>query len=174
MKLSRFAAWMPGAGAGASILADLPDSGTLLQGRTYSSNVLANVILPSGGIATVTAFTVTGSNQKLTPGSGPVTLRDPTTGVIVGTISLQSSGKYSFTSAPSYAGPVPALNLYVSDASGQVTTSTLTLDVLPSEYLANLSVGLDSSSAAHVRTCSAAQSFFSLTYSACSGQVCSG
>lgn len=123
------------AGPGAAILADDPDAAVLLSGQTYSDNVLNNAVVPGGRVATITSFTVAGSNQKLTPGSGPVILRDPVSGVVVGTIVLQANGKYTFASSAAYAGPVPVITVSVSNGAGQTVMSTLTLDVLPSKYM---------------------------------------
>jgi hypothetical protein len=110
---------------------DAPDAASTTQGQPVSGNVLTNAAIPSGQTAAVTGFSIAGTSQIITTGSGPVTLTSPTTGQPVGTLTMQSSGAYTFTPAPGYVGPAPAVTVYSKTSGGQTGVSSLTLQVAP-------------------------------------------
>lgn len=97
-------------------------------------NVLDNATVPAGTRASISGFTVEGSNKVLTPSSSPVALTDLDSGSAVGTLVLESYGGYVFMPAPDYVGPVPAINLYLASTNGQTAASSLTIDVLPRKW----------------------------------------
>jgi hypothetical protein len=120
--------------AGTTVLSDKSDATATTMNQPVSGNLLDNASVPPGKTVTVTGFAVEGSNQVLLPGSGPVALSDPTTGEPVGTLVLRSDGSYTFTPAPNYVGPVPAIDVTLRTTDGSATiTSSLTIDVLPRE-----------------------------------------
>jgi hypothetical protein len=102
-------------------------------GQAATGNVLANANLPTGVTAQVTGFSIAGSTTVYPAGSN-VTLTDPSTGLTIGTITISSSGAYTFDPVDGFIGPTPALNLFSKTADGAATAvSSLTIDVLPSE-----------------------------------------
>ena len=116
-----------------AVYTDAPDAATTTAGQALSSNVLSNAAVPAGQAATITGFSIAGSNQIITPGSNPVSLISPTTGLPMGTLSMQSSGAYTFTPAAGYVGPAPSVTVYSKTSAGQTGVSLLTLDVAPGE-----------------------------------------
>jgi hypothetical protein len=122
----------PGTPASA-VYSDPADTATTPMGQTLTGNALANANLPSGQTAQVTGFSIAGSTQVYPAGSN-VTLTDPLTGQPIGTITISSSGAYTFDPADGFIGPTPAINLYSKTADGAATAvSSLTIDVLASE-----------------------------------------
>jgi hypothetical protein len=95
-----------------------------------SGNVLSNANLPSGVMAAVTGFSVAGSTTVYPPGSN-VTLTDPLTGELIGSLTMAANGAYTFDPVPGYVGPVPSIDVYSKPSVGPATVSALTLDVLP-------------------------------------------
>ena len=120
--------------AAGPVFTDAPDTPATPMGQSISGNVLSNANVPSGQTASVTGFTVAGSSQVYTPGSGPITMYSPTTGKAIGTLTMASSGAYSFDPVDGYMGPVPAINVYSKASGGQTTVSGLTIDVVAREY----------------------------------------
>ena len=114
------------------LLTDAPNSDITAANTPTSGNVLDNASLPPGTTATITGFTVTGSSTVHAPGT-PVALTDPTKGTPVGTLVLKPDGTYTFTPAPDFVGPVPAIQTYVRSSDGQSVISSLTITVLPSK-----------------------------------------
>jgi hypothetical protein len=100
------------------------------MGQPVSGNVLDNASLPPGTTAAVTGFSIAGSSQIYPPGS-TATVTDPVTGDAIGTLTISSTGAYTFDPVPGYAGPVPSANVYEQTSSGLTAISTLTIDVLP-------------------------------------------
>jgi hypothetical protein len=68
-----------------------------------------------------------------TPGPTPVTVTDPITGKVTGTIVMLPDGTTTFTPAPGFTGPVPAISYTVTSSDGQVSPSALDITVLPGE-----------------------------------------
>ena len=100
------------------------------MGQTLMGNMLSNANVPAGQTATVTGFTVAGSSQVNTPGSGPVTLMSPTTGKPIGTLTMAANGAYTFDPVDGYMGPAPAISVYSQTSGGLKTVSGLTIDVV--------------------------------------------
>jgi large repetitive protein len=89
-----------------------------------ATGLLANATDVDGDTPlTVTAFTV--------PGTGAGTVGTPLTITGVGTLTIQSTGAYTFAPAANYTGPIPVVTYTVSDPSGATDTSTLTLTITP-------------------------------------------
>jgi hypothetical protein len=118
--------------------------------QNATGNVLDNASIPPGQTAAVAGFSVAGSSQLICPlpmplrrslqsmtgpispdcvKSGPVTLTDPKTGEIIGTMAIAADGSYVFDPVPAYVGPVPSVNVYTATSGGQTAISTLTIDV---------------------------------------------
>lgn len=96
-------------------------------------NLLDNTVPPPGTTASVTSFTLPGSSVVHTPGPTPVTVTDPVTGKVAGTIVVLAGGNATFTPAPGFTGPVPAISYTVTSSDGQVSPGALDVTVLPGE-----------------------------------------
>lgn len=107
-----------------------PVSVTALPGKPVLGNALANTVAP-GATTTVASFKLPGSSSPITPGASPVTVRDPASGIITGTIVLRANGTFTFTPAPGFVGAVPAITLTVASSSGQTRDTTLSVFVQP-------------------------------------------
>jgi len=126
-------------GLGPDKLTDGNEARTTTMGVPTSGNLLDNVKVPPSTTVAVDSFTVQGSTQVYRPGTGPVTLTvadGPLAGTVAGTITVAANGSYTFTPAPGYVGPAPAIAYVVKSSDGQTNPSELTLDVLPRECLA--------------------------------------
>ncbi len=88
-----------------------------------ASGLLANAVDPDGSPMTVSAFTV--------PGVGAGTVGTPLTIPGVGSLTIQSTGAYTFTPALNFTGPIPVVTYTVRDSGGLTDTSTLTLSMVP-------------------------------------------
>jgi hypothetical protein len=99
------------------------------MGQTATGNVLANANVPSGQTAVVTGFSIADSTQVYPVGS-TVTLTDPLTGQPIGTLTISSTGDFSFDPEDGYLGPTPAINVYSKTSTGTTAVSSLTLDVV--------------------------------------------
>ena len=119
--------------AAGPVFTDAPDTPATPMGQSIAGNVLGNANVPPGQTASVTGFTVAGSSQVYTPGSGPVTLYSPTTGKAIGALTVASNGDYAFDPVDGYMGPAPAINLYSKTSGGQTAVSGLTIDVVARE-----------------------------------------
>jgi hypothetical protein len=122
------------AASGTPLLKDASDAPAVPMGQTLTGNALDNASVPPGTTATVTGFIMEGSFKVYTPGSGPVALNDPDTGLPMGTLTLQPNGAYIFVPEPGYVGSAPAVSLYVKSSDGQTAVSALTIDVVLREY----------------------------------------
>ena len=100
-------------------------------GVPASGNLLAGATVPPGATLAVTGITLPGSSTPIAPGTGPVTLVDPVTGAVTGTLDVKADGSFTFLPAPGYTGPVPAVTVTVSSSDGQSTTVPLSLVVAP-------------------------------------------
>lgn len=98
------------------------DTNTATEDGSATGNVLSNDTDPNSDTLTVTGYTIAGITGTQSTG-GTVSI----TGV--GTISIQSSGAYTFTPAANYFGPVPLISYTVADPSGATATATLSLTV---------------------------------------------
>lgn len=100
------------------------------MGVTATGNVLANDKLPAGTTATVSGFSVAGSNV-LYPAGSTVPLSDPVTGVPIGTMKIEANGTYTFDPVDGFVGPAPGISVYETSSNGLTAVAGLTIDVLP-------------------------------------------
>jgi hypothetical protein len=124
-------------GPGPNTLLDGDESRTTTMGVPTSGNLLDNVQPAPGTSVAVDSFTVQGSTQVYRPGSGPVTLTvadGPLAGTVAGTITVAANGSYTFTPAPGYVGPAPAIAYMVKASDGKTNPSELNIDVLPRTF----------------------------------------
>lgn len=113
-------------------LRDAPESIRTTPGAPPSKvDLLANTIVPPGTTVSVTGFSLPGSTTVYPAGSAPVTVRDPFTGQVAGTVTIASNGTATFTPSPSFSGQVPPISYTVAGSDGQVTPSTLSVVVQP-------------------------------------------
>jgi CshA-type fibril repeat protein len=96
-----------------------------------TTNVLDNAVVPPGTTATVTSFSLPGSSVVYPAGPTPVTVTDPVTGKVTGTVVVQPDGTVTFTPAPGFTGQAPAISYTVESSDGQVSPGALTVTVLP-------------------------------------------
>lgn len=108
-----------------------PVTDTTTANTPATGNLLDSVSVPPGTTATVTNFTVGGSNTPIVPGTGPVPVTDPSTGLVTGTIEVLPDGSYTFTPAPGFSGPVPTVTAIVASSDGQSTQVPLSVIVDP-------------------------------------------
>ena len=71
-----------------------------------------------------------GADRPLPASPTPVPIINPATSKSLGTIVVQSDGKYSFRAEPSYLGPVPALTVIVTSSDGQSKGVTINILVI--------------------------------------------
>jgi hypothetical protein len=64
-------------------------------------------------------------------GPTPVTVTDPVTGKVTGTVVVQPDGDVIFTPAPGFTGEAPAISYTVMSSDGQVSPGALAVTVLP-------------------------------------------
>ncbi|WP_309247291.1 tandem-95 repeat protein [Shewanella sp. VB17] len=105
---------------------DFTDNDEIINVNEDSNAIGGNVIDGSSvdGPLTVQSFTIAGE-------TGPFTLGENINITNVGSFSLSASGAYSFTPAANYNGAVPVITYTLTDGSGPVDTSTLTITVNP-------------------------------------------
>jgi len=94
-----------------------------------SGNLLDNAVVPPGTTATVDSFTVEGVDPPFVPGTGPITLVNPVTGVPTGMLDLLPNGTFTFVPEPGYVGPVPTVTYTVAGSDGQTNPSAINIDV---------------------------------------------
>ena len=98
-------------------------------GKAVTGNFLSGVTAPPGATAAVTAVQVPGSAAPVQPGSDPVSVTDPTTGTVTGTLDVKANGTYTFVPSSGYIGPVPPVTLTVSSSDSQSKTALLSITV---------------------------------------------
>jgi large repetitive protein len=114
------------------LLTDASESITVPAGSgPIKLNLLDNTVEPAGTTANVTSFTLPGSSVVYPAGPTPVTVVDPVTGKVTGTMVVQPNGDVTFTPAPGFTGQVPAISYTVESSDGQVSPSALAITVLP-------------------------------------------
>ena len=114
------------------VLTDASESSTIVAGSgPLQLNVLDNTVVPPGTTATVTSFSLPGSSVVYPAGPTPVTVLDPVSGKVAGTVVVQPDGSVTFTAAAGYTGQVPAISYTVTSSDGQVSPGALTVTVLP-------------------------------------------
>ena len=115
----------------ATALSDGNESVTTFVNTPVSGSLLANALPPNGTTASVASFLPPGSTTPVAAGSAPVTIKDPSTGAVTGTLAVQPNGTFTFTPAPGYTGPVPTVDYTVQSSDGQRDTSTLDVSINP-------------------------------------------
>ena len=105
-----------------------PVAGTTTPGKPATGNVLDSATLPPGTTASVTGFTVPGSDTVY-PAGTHVPVVDPASGTVTGTMVVNPDGSYVFTPSPGYVGPVPPVSVTVSSSDGQSVQVPLSLTV---------------------------------------------
>ena len=103
------------------------------MGSTLKGNLLDNAILPPGTSASIKSFSVAGSSTVYTPGPALITLTNPSTGVIAGTLQVLPNGNFTFIPTPGYVGPAPTVTYVVLSTDGQTDPSALNIDVVPGD-----------------------------------------
>jgi hypothetical protein len=109
-------------------------SSTVNNGSPISVNVLNNTAVPPGKTASVTSFTLPGG-ATYPAGSAPVTVTDPLTGKIAGTVTVAADGTAVFRPATGYTGPVPPIAYTVTSSDGQRAPGVLSVTLLSSKEL---------------------------------------
>ena len=118
------------------VLTDASETVTVPAGSgPLTLNLLDNTVPPPGTTVSVTSFSLPGSSVVYTPGPTPVTVTDPATGKVAGTIVVLPDGTATFAPASGFTGPVPAISYTVTSSDGQVSPGALDITVLPGERL---------------------------------------
>jgi hypothetical protein len=116
------------------VLTDTSESPAITSGSgPLTLNVLDNTVAPPGTTVNVTSFTLPGSSIVYPTGPKPVTVTDPASGQVAGTVVVQPDGTVTFTPAPTYTGQVPAISYTVTSSDGQVSPGALAVTVVPGE-----------------------------------------
>jgi CshA-type fibril repeat protein len=114
------------------VLTDASESPAMVAGTgPLRLNVLDNADVPPGTTASVTSFSLPGSNVVYPAGPTPVAVTDPATGKTVGTVVVQPDGTVTFTPAAGFTGQAPAISYTVESSDGQVSPGALAVTVLP-------------------------------------------
>jgi hypothetical protein len=117
------------------VLTDASESPAIVAGTgPLTLNVLDNADAPAGTTVNVTSFSLPGSSVVYPAGPAPVTVIDPVTGKVAGTVVVQPDGTTTFTPAPGFTGQVPAISYTVESSDGQVSPGALTMTVLPGKH----------------------------------------
>jgi len=95
-----------------------------------TGNMLDRADVPPGATASVTGFSVPGSDT-IYPAGSTVPVVDPTTGTVTGTMRVNPDGSYVFDPAPGFTGPVPPVKVTVTSSDGQSVQVPLTITVSP-------------------------------------------
>jgi hypothetical protein len=115
-----------------SLLRDGSESVSAVQGSgPVRVDVLANAVVPPGTSVSVTSFTLPGSSTVYQAGPTPVTVRDPVTNAVTGTVVMLADGTTTFTPASGFTGQAPAIQYTVTSSDGQVSPGTLSVVVQP-------------------------------------------
>lgn len=102
------------------------------NGSPVTTNVLNNTAVPPGKTAVVASFSIPGG-VTYPAGAAPVTVTDPLTGVVTGTVTVAADGTAVFRPAAAYTGPVPTITYTVRSSDGQVAPGTLSVTLLSSK-----------------------------------------
>ncbi|MDX3773509.1 retention module-containing protein [Chromatiaceae bacterium AAb-1] len=84
----------------------------------------------SGEYLAVTGFTVDGMSGNFAPGTTVDIVLGGSSNVI-GSLTLNADGSYSFTPVENYSGPVPQITYYANSGNKPVGSATLNLTVTP-------------------------------------------
>jgi hypothetical protein len=114
------------------VLTDASESPAIVAGSgPLKLNVLDNAVAPAGTTVNVTSFSLPGSSVVYPAGPTPVTVVDPISGKVAGTVVVQANGDVTFTPAPGFTGQSPAISYTVESSDGQVSPGALAVTVLP-------------------------------------------
>ena len=114
------------------VLTDASESPAIVAGSgPLKLNVLDNTVAPAGTTVNVTSFSLPGSSVVYPAGPTPVTVTDPVTGKVAGTVAVMPDGSVTFTPASGFTGQVPAISYTVESSDGQVSPGALAVTVLP-------------------------------------------
>jgi hypothetical protein len=114
------------------VLTDASESLTVPAGSgPVKLNVLDNTVAPPGTTVNVTGFSLPGSGVVYPTGPTPVTVTDPVTGKVAGTVVMLPDGTTTFTPAAGFTGQAPAITYTVESSDGQVSPGALAVTVLP-------------------------------------------
>lgn len=97
--------------------------------KPLTGSILDGAVVAKGTTASVTSIQVQGYSRPLAPGTGPVTVTDPLTSTVTGTLDVLPDGTFTFTPAPGYTGPVPGMSVAVAGSDGQSVTVPVNLMV---------------------------------------------
>lgn len=107
-----------------------PEAQTGSPGSAILGNILDNVQqLPAGTTASVAGLMLPGATTPIAPESPPVTIVDPATGAVAGTLTISASGDYAFTAAPDFTGDVPPVTVTLKRSDGVEKDVPLVLTV---------------------------------------------
>lgn len=98
-------------------------------------NVLDNAKLPAGTTVSVASFTLPGSATVYPAGPSPVTVKDPVSGQVTGTVALLPNGAATFTPAAGFTGQAPAITYTAACSDGQTSPSVLSVLLQPGAVL---------------------------------------
>lgn len=114
------------------VLTDASESLTVPAGSgPVKLDVLDNTVAPPGTTVSVTGFSLPGSGVVYPTGPTPVTVTDPVTGKVAGTVVMLPDGTTTFTPASGFTGQAPAITYTVESSDGQVSPGALAVTVLP-------------------------------------------
>ena len=80
----------------------IPVNASTTPGEPATGNVLDSAVAPPGTTLGIIGVKVAGYPTPIMPGSAPVPLVDPATGLVTGTLAIQPNGAYVFT--PTHRG----------------------------------------------------------------------
>src|SRR5690554_1768293 len=109
---------------------DTVATGNVLTGAGNDPGVDGSDSDPDGDDLTVTSFTI-GNDPTVYPADGtPVSVEDAD-GNVIGEITLNEDGDYSFTPVPDWNGSVPDIHYTISDGEGGEDEARLSITVEP-------------------------------------------
>src|SRR5690554_6074918 len=109
---------------------DTVATGNVLTGAGNDPGVDGSDSDPDGDDLTVTSFTI-GNDPTVYPADGtPVSVEDAD-GNLIGEITLNENGDYSFTPVPDWNGSVPDIHYTISDGEGGEDEARLSITVAP-------------------------------------------
>lgn len=114
------------------LLLDGNEARTVMQGSgPVTVNLLSNTVVPPGTTISVGTFTLPGSSTAYNAGASSVTVRDPVTNAVTGSVVVQPGGTAVFTPAAGFTGQAPAIIYNVLSSDGQISPGTLSITVKP-------------------------------------------
>lgn len=115
------------------LLRDGNEDISVAAGATVRVDVLANALLPPSTTASVTSFTLPGASTVYAAGPTPVSVTDPLTGTLAGTVQVLANGSFTFTPAAAFVGQVPPITYVVTSSDGQTSPGSATICAQPGE-----------------------------------------